>query len=326
LSPAGKILKQLEAVCPGRVRSGEPLAPFTTWKIGGPAQWLVAPQDREELILVLRLLAESGRPWRILGRGSNVLVGDRGVSGAVVYLGPCWSWIKARERSAGTVHLDVGAGTALTEIVRYGLQNALTGMEFLVGIPGSAGGAWTMNAGSHGREMQDLTVSLTLVTAEGKTLQRNRAALGFGYRRLDLDPGSVIVSGVLHAARGVKEETARQLRALLELRKKTQPWTEPSGGSVFRNPPGDSAGRLIEASGCKGLIRGEAQVSEKHANFIVNRGRARARDVLSLMATVRKKVYEHSGVLLAPEVRLWGCALPARTAGPESGPRRKPCI
>ena len=310
MSPAGKILKQLEAVCPGRVRSGVPLAPFTTWKIGGPAQWLVAPRDLEEVAALLRLLSGSGSSWHILGRGSNVLIGDRGVRGAVIYLGPSWSWIKARERSPRSVHLEIGAGTPLTEIVRYGLKNELAGLEFLVGIPGSAGGAWAMNAGSHGREIKDLTVSVTLVTAEGTSLKKNRKALDFGYRRLDLDPGAVIVSGVLRAVRGIRADLARQVQGLIRLRKKNQPWTEPSGGSVFRNPPGDAAGRLIEACGCKGLIRGEAQVSEKHANFIVNRGRARAREVLALIAAVRKKVFENSGVLLEPEVRFWGCRLP----------------
>jgi UDP-N-acetylmuramate dehydrogenase len=310
LSPDRRILKRLAEVCPGRVKFAEPLAPFTTWKIGGPAQWLAAPQDLEELTRLLALLTGMGRPWHILGRGSNVLIGDRGVAGAVIYLGPPWSWIRIRKRFRHTVHLEVGAGTPLPAIVRYGLRHGLTGLEFLAGIPGSAGGAWAMNAGSHGREMGEVTLALALIAADGQRTRPGRKTLAFGYRRLDLDPGSVIVGGVLRAGLGSKTEVARQVQDLLRRRKKTQPWQEPSGGSVFRNPSGDSAGRLIEAAGCKGWARGEARVSEKHANFIINRGRARARDVLSLMAAVRQRVYEHSGVLLEPEVRLWGCTLP----------------
>ena len=131
MSPDKNILKQLEEVCPGRVRSAESLAPFTTWKIGGPAQWLAAPQDLEELTRLLGLLTGMGRPWHILGRGSNVLIGDRGVAGAVIYLGPSWSWIRVRKRFRRTVHLEVGAGTPLPAIVRYGLRHGLTGLEFL---------------------------------------------------------------------------------------------------------------------------------------------------------------------------------------------------
>jgi UDP-N-acetylmuramate dehydrogenase len=310
LSRAGKILKQLEEICPGRVRPGAPLAPFTTWKIGGPAKWLVLPQDLGEILRLLRLLTGIGQSWHVLGRGSNILIGDRGVDGAVIYLGPSWSWIKARVRSRRIVHLAIGAGTPLNQIARYGLRQGLTGLEFLVGIPGSAGGAWAMNAGLRGREMQDVTVALTLVTPGGEQLTRYRRRLDFGYRRLALDPGCLIVAGVLRTVRGVPEEIAHQMREGVRLRKKTQPWQEPSAGSVFRNPSGDSAGRLIEAAGCKGWTRGEARVSEKHANFIVNGGRARARDVLALMAAVRKRVYERSGVLLEPEVRFWGCSLP----------------
>jgi UDP-N-acetylmuramate dehydrogenase len=310
LSPDRKILKQLEEICPGRVRRREPLAPFTTWKIGGPAEWLVAPRDLKEILGLVRMLTDSGRPWHILGRGSNVLVGDRGVAGAVIYLGPFWTWIKPRERSRRCVHLDIGAGTPLPDIVRHGLRHGLTGMEFLAGIPGSAGGAWAMNAGSHGREMSDLTVALTLVTPAGRRVTQSRKSLAFGYRRLGLEPGSVILGGVLRTVRGVREDMTREMQELIRLRKESQPWREPSAGSVFRNPPGNSAGRLIEAAGCKGLVRGEAQVSEKHANFIVNRGQARARDVLFLMAAVRKRVYERSGIWLEPEVRLWSCALP----------------
>ena len=309
MSLSGKILKQLEAVCPGRVKAGEPLGPRTTWKIGGPAEWLVEPRDAGEIVRLLRVLAEGRQTWYMLGQGSNVLVGDRGVRGLVIYIGPALSWIKLWKRSDRTVTLHIGAGTPLVRVVGFGLRQALSGLEFLTGIPGSAGGAWAMNAGSRGRELKDLTTALTLVTGTGQLVQRSRKLLNFSYRRLDLSPGDLIVSGRVKVTPGSREEIARRMRALVDLRKESQPWRERSGGSVFKNPPGDYAGRLIEAVGCKGMIRGEAQVSERHANFIINRGQARAREVLSLMRTIRQRVVNHYGIVLEPEVRFWGCVL-----------------
>ena len=171
-----------------------------------------------------------------------------------------------------------------------------------------------MNAGSRGRELKDLTVSLTTVDTRGEPVKRSRKDLPFGYRKLDLPPGEIIVSGILKVDPGDRPHIARCLRDLQALRKKTQPWRERSGGSVFKNPPGDFAGRLIEAAGCRGLLRGDAQVSEKHANFIINRGEARARQVLDLMRIVRQRVQKHSGIVLEPEIRLWGCSLKALPA------------
>ena len=156
--------------------------------------------------------------------------------------------------------------------------------------------------------MKDLTRSLTLIDSEGQLVKRPRKALDFGYRRLTLNPGEVIVSGLLKVAPGNREEITREMRTLVEKRRISQPWQSPSCGSVFKNPPGEFAGQLIEAAGLKGRQQGGAQVSTRHANFIINRGQARAKDVLGLMRIIRRRVFRRSGILLEPEVQFWGCS------------------
>jgi UDP-N-acetylmuramate dehydrogenase len=301
----------LEAVCPGRVSAQAPLAPLTTWKIGGKADWLVAPKEVAEVQHLLIVGRDHRLPCHLLGAGSNILVGDRGVRGIVIHLTPFLSWIKPRKRAGRIESLEIGAGTLLSAVVRYGLQQSLAGLEFLVGIPGSMGGAWALNAGSYGYEIKDLTRSLTLVDVAGRIIRRPRGELAFGYRLLALNPGEVIVSGLLKVTPGNRGDLVRKLRTLVKKRKNAQPWQFPSCGSVFKNPPGESAGQLIEAAGLKGRQRGGAQVSTRHANFIINRGQARAGDVLGLMQLIRRRVFHRSGILLEPEVRFWGCSWPS---------------
>lgn len=269
---------------------------------------------------VQQLLAV-GRDYRLpcyfLGAGSNILVGDQGVRGIVIHLTPFLNWIKPRTRSGRVLSLEIGAGTLLSAVIRCGVKESLTGLEFLVGIPGSLGGAWALNAGSQGREIKDLTRSLNIIDSRGQIMKRSRKALDFSYRRLALNPGEVIVSGLLKVVPGNREEIVRKMRALVKKRRAAQPWQYPSCGSVFKNPPGDYAGRLIEAAALKGRLQGEAQVSWRHANFIVNRGQAQARDVLRLMRVIRQRVQRQSGVLLEPEVRFWGCSLDPRSRVPK---------
>ena len=317
MSPRRQVQQILEALCPGRVKIREPLAPLTTWKIGGKADWLVAPKEAIEVQQLLAVGRDYRLPCYFLGAGSNILVGDRGVRGIVIHLTPFLNWIKPRKRSGRVLSLEIGAGTPLSAVIRYGVKQSLAGLEFLVGIPGSLGGAWALNAGSQGREIKDLTRSLNIIDSHGQVIKRSRKALDFGYRRLTLNPGEVIVSGLLKVAPGNREEIAREMRTLVKKRRAAQPWQYPSCGSVFKNPPGEYAGRLIEAAGLKGRQQGEAQVSWRHANFIVNRGQARARDVLRLMRVIRQRVQRHSGILLEPEVRFWGCSLNPRSGVPK---------
>ena len=317
MSPRRQVQQILEALCPGRVKIKEPLGPLTTWKIGGKADWLVTPKNALEVQHLLAVGRDYRLPCYFLGAGSNILVGDRGVRGIVIHLTPFLNWIKPRKRLGRVISLEIGAGTPLSAVIRHGVEQSLTGLEFLVGIPGSLGGAWALNAGSQGREIKDLTLSLNMIDFRGQVIKRTRKALDFGYRRLTLNPGEVIVSGLLKVAPGNREEILREMRILVKKRRATQPWQSPSCGSVFKNPPGEFAGQLIEAAGLKGRQQGEAQVSWRHANFIINRGQARALDVLRLMRVIRQRVQRQSGILLEPEVRFWGCSLYAHRRVPK---------
>ncbi len=188
MSPRRQIRQSLEALCPGRVKIREPLAPLTTWKIGGIADWLVTPKDALEVQQLLAVGREFRLPCFFLGAGSNILVGERGVRGIVIHLTPFLNWIEPRKRSGRVHSLEIGAGTLLSSVLRYGVKYSLTGLEFLVGIPGSLGGAWALNAGSQGREIKDLTRSLNIIDSRGQVIKRTRKALDFGYRRLSPQP------------------------------------------------------------------------------------------------------------------------------------------
>jgi UDP-N-acetylmuramate dehydrogenase len=309
LFPKQGLNQLLERICPGRVNPGEPLAPFTSIRIGGKADWLVQPKNISEIKQLLNIAEEKKIPWFILGRGSNLLVSDQGVRGIVFQLSSPRPPIIIRRYKNDQVLLEVEAGFSLMSLVRFGMDHQLGGLEFLAGIPGSIGGAWAMNAGSYGKEIKDITYYLKLISSRGREIRKGKKQLLFGYRTLKLDPGEVILSGGIKLTSGNEKNIEKETKSLWAQRKAAQPLNRPSCGSVFKNPPGDFAGRLIEKYGLKGVQRGGAQVSTRHANFIVNQGGARAKDVLYLMNLIRSRVRQQSGVLLEPEVRLWGCSL-----------------
>jgi UDP-N-acetylmuramate dehydrogenase len=305
-----KVLKGLlEAVCPGRVETGKPLAPLTSLKIGGPAEWFVTVDGEKELKALLPLLAGQEIPWKVLGKGSNLLISDRGIRGVVLNLKESQEPEKVSVLKNDRILLEVGAGMPLAGLVRWGIKNGVTGLEFLAGIPGSLGGAWAMNAGSYGREIKDLTVYLKMISPAGKVIKRGKKELSFDYRSLTLPPGEIILAGGLSLSLGDPEAIRKQTGKLWSKRRVNQPLKEPSCGSVFKNPTGDFAGRLIEKAGLKGVQKGGAQISSRHANFIVNLGQARAGDVLYLMNLSRERVWKKFGILLEPEVHLWGLDL-----------------
>jgi UDP-N-acetylmuramate dehydrogenase len=258
---------------------------------------------------LLDLVKAEKIPWFVLGRGSNLLVSDRGVRGMVFQLSSPRPPISIKRFKKGQTLLEVEAGFSLSRLVRFGIDNRLRGLEFLAGIPGSIGGAWAMNAGSYGKEIKEITAYLKIISSQGRVIRKGKKQLGFGYRTLRLESGEVILSGGIKLASGDRENIQKETRRLWSQRRASQPLDRPSCGSVFKNPPGDFAGRLIEKTGLKGVQRGGAQVSTRHANFIVNQGEARARDVLYLIDLIRAQVRQKSGVLLEPEVRLWGCSL-----------------
>ncbi len=285
----------------GRLLPQEPLARHTTWRIGGPAELLARPVDRDDLLLAVEWARASRVPWRVLGNGSNLLVRDEGVRGLVLQVKRTLDQV----RLEGT-HLEAGAGALLPAVANLAAAHGLAGLEFAAGIPGTLGGALVMNAGWHEFEIGNVVESVELLHEGGRAERLERDACGFGYRTsVFRQRRGVILSGTLV----LRPDDPRAVRARLERyatsRKRNQPTELPSCGSVFLKPHGDFAGRLIEAAGLKGRRIGDVQVSPKHANFFVNLGRASARDVLALVEEVEREVERRFGVKLEREFEVW---------------------
>jgi len=281
------------------------LARYTSWRAGGPADLLYLPADRDDLASFVRQMRGHGMPV-VLGLGSNVLVRDGGVRGAVVVLHDPGAVLAVAD---GLVYAD--AGVAAPKLARFAAMHGCIEAEFLAGIPGTVGGALAMNAGCYGGDTWRYVSRVEVLLPNGAFAVRTPADYRTGYRTVARQDGSA-ADGIFTAAwfrfpLGDGGAARAQIRKLLQKRIATQPLAEPNAGSVFRNPPGDHAARLIESCGLKGLARGGAHVSRKHANFIVNPGRdARAADIEALIFEVQRVVREKTGVLLEPEVRIIG--------------------
>ena len=287
------------------VRVGEPLARHTSIKIGGPADYFLEVESRAALSRTLQLLDRYGVSFTLLGKGSNVLVSDLGVRGAVLHLGGEFQQIAWREED-GKALVTVGAAYPVTRLAREAVRRGYSGLEFAEGIPGSAGGALVMNAGAYGSEFEKIVDQVEGVSRKGEPVHLDRKEMVFSYRDAHLAPGTIVTQVRIRLEKGEVEEARQKLRELVARRKKSQPSGYPNSGSMFRNPPGDFAGRLIEAAQLKGKRIGQAEISQRHANVIVNLGDARAEDVRGLMEMARKEVKKIFGVELEPEVRLLG--------------------
>jgi UDP-N-acetylmuramate dehydrogenase len=277
-----------------------PLAPRTAVRVGGPADLLVRPADPDDLAALLGACRELGTPLFVLGGGANLLVADRGVRGVVVRLPPGFG----EERREGT-RLVLSAGGPTSRLVARAQEHGLVGCEFVAGIPGTLGGTVAMNAGTRTGEMKDVVRRVELATAEGSGWV-HATERAFGYRTARIPAGGVITRLEVELRQGDVQASAAAMREDVARRRATQPLGQPTFGSTFRNPPGDHAGRLIEAVGLKGHRIGGALWSDVHANFVVNAGGATARDVLGLVNLARSRVKERFGVTLETEVRLLG--------------------
>ncbi|MBI4665887.1 MAG: UDP-N-acetylmuramate dehydrogenase [Nitrospinae bacterium] len=286
----------------GLVEVNAPLAGLTTFGIGGPADRLVFPATAEEAGRWIR----SGEVSLILGGGSNTLVSDAGVRGTALCLAGVLAEVEFLQGPGGQMVIEAQAGVSFTKLAVAACRQSLSGLEFAHGIPGTVGGAIVMNAGTRDGEVKDVLLSATVVTREGETITLGSDDMGFAYRSSALPKDALILSCRFVAREGDRARIKERMRQSQLARKASQPLDIPSAGSVFKNPPGDYAGRLIEAAGLKGTRIGGARVSEKHANFIVNEGGATARDVRALMKLAQDRVYEMSGVKLAPEIKLVG--------------------
>jgi len=293
--------QRLDRVLGDRVRAGEPLARHTSYRIGGPADLLARPDTVDELGIVLREASAAGVGVTLLGGGSNVLIGDGGMRGVVVKLGRGFRRVEWKPDG-----VRAGAAVQLGRLARESAARGLTGLEHAEGIPGTVGGALFMNAGAYGGDIAGTAETVDGLDANGSPVHLGRDTLAFTYRRAHLPTGFVVTA----VSFGLRPEEPAAVRARLHAvrtrRVASQPQGQPNAGSIFKNPPGDHAGRLIEAAGLKGRRVGGARFSERHANFIVNDGRARAADVQVLMAIAQRAVWERSGVWLEPEVRLVG--------------------
>jgi UDP-N-acetylmuramate dehydrogenase len=297
-----QLIAELRQARIGRLLVDEPLAEHTTWKIGGPADLLLIPETREELAAAIRILRRHGTPWRMLGKGSNTLVTDKGVRGAVIKLGGGFD----RVRFEGEVATAGGAYSFIKLSVMAG-KEGLTGLEFAGGIPGTVGGAVYMNAGAHGSDVSRIFQSADIVWEDGTTSTCTLEEMAFGYRHSVLqERRGVVAEASFRLARGDRKEIAAAMASYKDRRRRTQPLQMACAGSVFRNPPNDHAARLIEAAGLKGARQGGAEISPLHANFIVNLGGATAEDVLTLIARVQSTVEAKFGIRLVPEVLLMG--------------------
>ena len=276
-----------------------PMAKYTWMKVGGPADFYIEPADKNDLVFLIEYFAEHNYSWMMLGRGSNVLVSDEGIRGAVINVEHALSSIR-REQDLVVAE----SGVRLTKFVEFCIQDGLAGVEMLAGIPGTIGGAVAMNAGAHGGEIADHLVDVEII--RNSTVQRiPKDQASFSYRRSCFTE-DVILGASFRLPHGEKERLAAVRRECILKRNETQPLEYPNLGSMFKNPPKTHAAKLIEQAGLKGKRIGDAQVSDKHANFIVNLGDAKAVDIVTLIDLVQRTVYQNSGVKLELEVKMVG--------------------
>ena len=285
----------------GELRFNEPLANHTSWRVGGPADRFYLPADADDLILFLRSLRPD-EPVFWLGLGSNLLVRDGGIRGTVICTRNRLRQLRCKDH--GCIYVEVGVPCA--HVARFCLEQALTGAEFLAGIPGTMGGALAMNAGAFGSETWPLVQRILTVDRSGTLWDRGPADFVIAYRNVTRPKNEWFLACELRLRSGDAAAGRERIRALLAKRSASQPINLPSCGSVFRNPEGDHAARLIEACGLKGYRMGGAYVSEKHANFIINSGAARAADIEALILLVQERVERTFGHRLVPEVRIVG--------------------
>ena len=293
-------LERLARELRGEAKFDEPMARHTALRVGGPADLFIEPADLADLQDALAILRKEEIPYFVVGGGYNLLVRDAGIRGCVISLRGL-DGLKPQPDG----RLEVGAGVANGMLCRVAAENCLAGVEFLCGIPGSFGGALAMNAGAHGCETLQRVETLTTLR-DGELVVREAAELSFGYRYLKLYPGEIVVSARLCLEEAERQVIEARMAGYLAMRGGSQRVTFPSAGSFFKNPPGGQAWSLIDQAGLRGVSVGGAQVSEVHANFLVNRGGACATDFLALAALVKVRVLETSGVELEEEVRVVG--------------------
>ncbi|MGE5379483.1 MAG: UDP-N-acetylmuramate dehydrogenase [Methylocystaceae bacterium] len=288
---------------PTQVLQEEPMAKHTTFKVGGPAQVLVQPQNRQDIAAVVQICKQANQPWLVIGAGSNLLVREKGIKGAVIELGANF----CKLATAGNV-ITAAAGIRLFDLCRHAARQQLSGLEFAEGIPGSLGGAVFMNAGAYEGEMSQIVTSvISLDHQTGQEKSRTPEELEFSYRHSCFQTnGEIILEATLMLKPANKDDIDAKMLELSQRRREKQPLEFPSAGSTFKRPPGFYVGPLIEEMGLKGHSIGGAQVSTKHSGFVINRGNATAQDIMDLISYIQERVWQEKGIHLEPEVRIVG--------------------
>ena len=287
----------------GKLKPNAPLAPLVWFKAGGNADWLFEPADRDDLIQYLQGLDED-TPVMALGLGSNMIVRDGGVPGVTVRLGKAFAKIERLDE----VTLRCGGGASGILVSSTARDAGIAGLEFLRGIPGTVGGFVRMNGGAYGREVCDILISCTVVLKDGSVEEWPAARLGYTYRHSELPEGAVVVEAVFRGIRGDPLIIGQEMDRIAAAREETQPLRSRTGGSTFKNPPGHKAWALVDAAGCRGLRIGDAQVSEKHCNFLLNLGNASSSDIEELGDEVRRRVQDRTNITLEWEIQRIGVA------------------
>jgi UDP-N-acetylmuramate dehydrogenase len=298
---AGDDPKEIRHLIEGRVLLNVPMKRFTSIKVGGPADGLFFPKDVDELRRLVRYARKKSVPTMILGKGTNVIVTDKGFRGWMISL---TRGLK-RFRMDGEV-AEAEAGLPLQRLVQSSIQKGLTGLEAFFGIPGAVGGGLAMNAGAWGVELKDIVISVTFMNEDGELVERPRSKLRFSYRKLNFPFSWIILKGRFQLGKGKKEEILERTKTYSEMRKRSQPLDYPSAGSIFKNPKEGPAGKWIEEAGLKGFRMGQAMVSDRHANFIVNLGTATSEEIIQLMEFVERTVFKLKGISLEREVMVVG--------------------
>jgi UDP-N-acetylmuramate dehydrogenase len=293
-------LKVSEITIRGTLLPDESMSRHTSLKVGGPADLFAIPEDSEDLKSLIAQLSSASLPWMAVGRGYNLLVKDGGIRGAVISLE---KFRRIEAQAAGRISVE--AGVENIDVVRFGQKLGLGGIGFISGIPGTVGGAVRMNAGAYGEGILERAVCLTLLRG-GEIREFCISEIDYGYRRLSLQSGDILLSVLLQLEERDRELTETEIRNDLELRRTKHNVGFPSAGSFFKNPPGEAAWRLIDAAGMRGAAVGGAAVSELHGNFLVNRGGATAADFMGLAEKVKAAVFTSCGILLEEEVRIVG--------------------
>ena len=284
------------------VKRDEPMKKHTTFRIGGPADIFITPEDESQFLAAVRLCRQEGMPYYILGNGSNLLVSDNGYRGAVIETEKALSRLEADGET-----LKAGAGILLSALAKEALRLSLTGLESASGIPGTLGGGVVMNAGAYGFELKDVLESVRLLDREGnvRTVPAGELKLGYRYSTIP-ETGSIVLEAALRLKKGDPEAIRARMEELAAQRKSKQPLEYPSAGSTFKRPEGYFAGKLIDDASLRGFQVGGAQVSEKHCGFVINRGDATAEDVMELCRQVQEKVFQKFGVRMDMEIRKLG--------------------